>query len=70
VYHGHFFQRTKGLAHARTVASRSVLRARCIPRGNGVERRERIPGAIVETSVRRSEACAGKCGSEKEGREK
>jgi len=63
VYHGEFRELAKGLACARIVAPRSLLRARFIPRGNGVERRRRIPGAIVETRAPRIQSRAGKCGS-------
>jgi len=64
VYHDGFRELAKGLACARTVASRAVLRARFIPRGNDAESRRRIAMAIVETSAPRNEAYVRKCGSE------
>jgi hypothetical protein len=63
VYHDEFREIAKGLACARSVASRSVLRARFIPHGIDAERRRRIPMAIVETSAPRNQSRPGKCGS-------
>jgi hypothetical protein len=70
VYHGELRELAKGLARARTVASRLARRARLISHGNDVEGRRSIPMAVVETSAPRIVSRVGECGSETDGREK
>jgi hypothetical protein len=64
VYHDEFRDLAKGLACARSAASRANRRGRFIPHGIDVEKRRRIPKAIVETTSPRILSSARKRGSE------
>src|SRR5258708_12274931 len=64
VYHGEIRASATARARVRSVASPSIARSRFLRRGNGVERRSRVPAAAVEADSERNASRAGKPGSE------